>query len=46
MSPVAKAALMISVESMSPMTMRVVWAFRRVRFRSPIRTSSGFLQPM
>src|SRR5688572_20575668 len=33
---------MISVESMSPMTMSVVWDGRREMLRSPMRASSGW----
>ena len=40
---------MISVDSISPTTISVVWALRRTMFRSPIRASSGLrqaIQPM
>ena len=45
-SPVPKAALMISVESMRPTTMSEVWALRRGMLRMPILNMTGFRTAM
>src|SRR5690606_24256971 len=45
-SPVANAALMISVDSMRPMTISTVCVLRRVRLRTPILISNGLRMPI